>query len=308
MNRLTVTQAMDGYLLAAHARRLSVHTIRAYQAAFDKFLAFLNTDPPIDEVNPKQVEAFLASQTTVSKKSLLNYHIGLSALWTWCVEEELVKEHVLQKVRRPKPEQKDVQPYTQKEVKDMLEALSHTKVYSRPGKTASNHSLPDAERNRAIIYLLIDTGIRADELCNLKIHLVDLKNRRITVMGKGSKQRMVPFSNRTGQMLWRYLTTRKNDSAADYLFVTKEGRSLDRGQLLKIMTRIGCRAGIIGMNVHRFRHTFAINYLRNGGDTYTLQMMLGHSSMDMVRRYLALAQADLDKQHQLASPVDHWRL
>jgi integrase/recombinase XerD len=308
MNRLTVSQAIDGYLLAAHARRLSPHTILAYQASFDKFLSFLNADPPIEEVDPKQVEAFFANQLTVSKKSLLNYHIGLSALWTWCVEEGLVKEHVLHKVRRPKPEEKDVQPYTQKEVKDMLDALSHSKVYARPGKAPSNHSLSYAERNRAMIFLLIDTGIRADELCSLKINLVDLKNRRITVMGKGSKQRTVPFSNRTGQILWRYLTTRKNDSVADFLFVTKDGRPLDRGQLLKIMTRIGQRAGIIGMNVHRFRHTFAINYLRNGGDTYTLQMMLGHSSMDMVRRYLALAQADLDKQHQLASPVDHWRL
>jgi integrase/recombinase XerD len=308
MGKITITQAIDGYLLAAHARRLSPNTIHSYQAYFDKFLTFLNADPPIEEIDPKQVEAFFASQTTVSKKSLLNYHIGLSALWIWCVEEGLVKEHVLHKVRRPKPEKKDVQPYTQKQVKDMLKALGHTKVYSRPGKVASNHSLPDAERNRAMIYLLIDTGIRADELCSLKIYQVDLKNRRITVMGKGSKQRMVPFSNRTGQILWRYLSTRKNDLAADFMFVTKEGRSLDRGQLLKIMTRIGNRAGIIGMNVHRFRHTFAINYLRNGGDAYTLQMMLGHSSMDMVRHYLALAQADLDKQHQLASPVENWRL
>jgi integrase/recombinase XerD len=104
------------------------------------------------------------------------------------------------------------------------------------------------------------------------------------------------------------LTTRKNDSVGDYLFVTTEGRPIDRGRLLHILVAIGSRCGVMGVNVHRFRHTFAINYLRNGGDAYTLQMMLGHSTMEMVKRYLALAQADLDKSHQLASPVDHWRL
>ena len=68
------------------------------------------------------------------------------------------------------------------------------------------------------------------------------------------------------------------------------------------------REGVIEANVHRFRHTFAINNLRNGGDPWSLQMMLGHSTMEMVKTYLALAQADLEKNHKIASPVDNWRL
>jgi len=74
------------------------------------------------------------------------------------------------------------------------------------------------------------------------------------------------------------------------------------------LERIGVRAGVSGVTVHRFRHTFAINYLRNGGDPWSLQMMLGHSTMEMVKNYLALAQADLEKNHKIASPVDNWRL
>jgi integrase len=118
----------------------------------------------------------------------------------------------------------------------------------------------------------------------------------------------LPISPRTSQAIWRYLKTRPDDRAGDWLFVTMFGDPIDRDRLLKSMKVIGKRAGVRGVNVHRFRHTFAINYLRNGGDPYTLQMMLGHTTLDMVKTYLMLAQADLEKTHQLASPVDNWRL
>jgi len=71
---------------------------------------------------------------------------------------------------------------------------------------------------------------------------------------------------------------------------------------------IGNRAGVRNVHPHRFRHTFAISFLRNGGNGYTLQMILGHTTMEMVRKYLNLAQADLESAHRLASPVANWRL
>ena len=127
-------------------------------------------------------------------------------------------------------------------------------------------------------------------------------------MGKGSKQRTIPISSRTGQGLWRYLAIRKDARVNEPVFVTRDGRPINRDQLLKALRVIGRRAGIVGVNVHRFRHTFAVSYLRNGGDPFSLQIMLGHSTMEMVKNYLSLAQADLEKNHMLASPVDNWRL
>jgi len=224
------------------------------------------------------------------------------------VKEELVQEHILHKVDHPKPKKKDIRPYSHSEVKAMLDVISHSKLYSRPGKRECSHSLPHVDRNKSILFLLLDTGIRASELGNLRIHNVDVRNSRITVMGKGSKQRTIPSSPRTGQVLWRYLAQRKESTAEKFLFVTNQGRILTRSRILNIMRTLGNRAGVNGVNVHRFRHTFAINYLRNGGDPYTLQIMLGHSTMEMVKRYLSIAQADHDKNHKLASPVDNWRL
>ena len=74
------------------------------------------------------------------------------------------------------------------------------------------------------------------------------------------------------------------------------------------MWRLGRRAGVRKCHPHRFRHTFAVNYLVNGGDPFTLQRILGHSSMEMVNRYLALARDDIAAVHKKASPVKHWKL
>ena len=307
MNRFTFSQVIEGYLLAANARHLSPHTIKDYTNTYRKFLNHLGEDPYFAAITSKQVEDFFRVQE-VSNKTILNYHTGLSAMWTWAVEEQLVKENILQRVKRPKPEKKAIQPYSQMDIKAMLSAVGISKSYTRPGKRESAHSLSTAERNRAIIFLLLDTGLRAAEICSLRINQLDVRNRRITVMGKGSKERILPFSSRTGQMMWRYLATRKDASAGDYVFITQLDSPFERTQLLKCLIRIGDRAGVEGVNVHRFRHTFAINYLRNGGDPWSLQMMLGHSTMEMVKNYLALAQADLEKTHKVASPVDNWRL
>jgi len=188
MNTITFSQSIEGYLLAANARRLSPNTINDYSFTFHKFKPYLGHYPPIAEISVKDIQIFLSNQNNISKKAILNYHTGLSAMWTWCLDEELVNKHILHKVKRPKPEIRDIRPYTQAEVQAMLSVLKTSKTYTRPGKRECSHKLPLADRNKAIIYLWLDTGIRASELGNLRIHHVDVRNRRITIMGKGSKQ------------------------------------------------------------------------------------------------------------------------
>ncbi len=79
-----------------------------------------------------------------------------------------------------------------------------------------------------------------------------------------------------------------------------------RDNLGNLLKRIGDRAGVSNIHPHRFRHTFAINYLRNGGNVFALQAMLGHTTLDMVKRYLQIMQIDLEREQQKASPVDNW--
>jgi integrase/recombinase XerD len=109
--------------------------------------------------------------------------------------------------------------------------------------------------------------------------------------------------------VWKYLAKRKEAKPDEPLFETTGRQALDRNALRKMLLAAGQRAEVVEpVTPHRLRHTFAITYLRNGGDVYTLQRLLGHSTMDMVRRYLSLAQTDIADAHRRASPVDNWRL
>lgn len=307
--RLKYSQALQGFLLTSQARRLSEHTIRDYTHTLTKFNTFLKKDVYIEDINARHIEKFLADQTHLSKKTLLNYYVGLCALWTWLVREQYSTAHVPHAVPAPKPEQRAIVPYTETEVRAMLNSLDRSLRYKRPGKKYSDHGIPFAERNRALILLLLDTGIRAEELVTIKIHQLDKRNQRIRVFGKGAKERYVNFSPRTHQAIWKYMATRsERTTEGDPLFATSTGHAFSRRRLLSILQKIGRRAGVQNVNVHRFRHTFAIQYLRNRGDPYTLQKMLGHSTLDMVKRYLAIAQTDVEAAHRLASPVDNWAL
>jgi integrase/recombinase XerD len=299
---------VDGYMLSLGARHLSQNTIDDYSRTLAKFSKFLKDDIPISQVSARDIEAFLASHTHLSNKSLLNYYIALSALWTWLVKEGLVEENIVRKLTPPKAEKKEIFPFTEQEIRLIMSALNRSKIYTRGGQSI-DHSLGSFERNRAITLLLLDTGIRASELCDLKIEDLDNRNNRIYVRkGKGMKERKLPFSPRTGQMIWRYVASRQDTQDSDPLFASKLNRSMTRTKLAEMFSKIGKRAGVNNVHPHRFRHTFAIQYLRNGGNAYTLQMMLGHSSLEMVKHYLRLAEVDVDNAHRRASPVDGWRL
>ncbi len=306
--QFTMEQAKEGYFLNAAARGLSESTLRDYDNTINKFIDQVGATTPIDTVTTQDVEEFLVSFDHLSKKTLLNYHTGLSAMWRWALDEKLVESNIVRAIKPPKPESRAIVPFTETELKLLLGALEKSKPYTRPGKRLCDHSIPGADRNRAIILLLVDTGLRASELCDIKIEDVDTRNTRIRVLGKGSKERAVKYSSRTGQAIWRYLASRPDVRPSDPLFATLDGYSMDRDNLRHLLDTIGERAKVPDVHPHRFRHTFAVQFLRNGGDPFTLQDMLGHSTLDMVKRYIHLAQSDVDAAHRRASPVDNWRL
>src|SRR3989304_3751748 len=208
-----------------------------------------------------------------------------------------------------------IEPLTQEEVQRMLKVC----VYSREVHPSNRRSfimrLPHGHRDQAIILALIDTGLRAMELCKLLIGIIDLKTGRVEVKhgviggAKGGKGRTVYLGKTTRKAVWRYLVDREDAEDPDApVFLDQHGRYFNPGSLRQLIKDIADRAGVKDAYPHKFRHTFAITYLRSGGDIFTLQSLLGHSSLEMVRHYAQIAEIDIAQGHHKASPADNWRL
>jgi integrase/recombinase XerD len=124
-------------------------------------------------------------------------------------------------------------------------------------------------------------------------------------MGKGAKERIVPIGASARRALVRYLATRAAVAAGDPLFGGRWGSALTARGIQLAIARLGRRAAVgTRCSPHTFRHTFARGYLVNGGDVFSLQQILGHATLDMVRRYVSLSEADLVARHRTASPAD----
>jgi integrase/recombinase XerD len=266
-----------------------------------RFLAWLRTG-----YKPRR---FSGSTKSVSDKTVLNFYIALSSFWSWLVSEGLAEQNVVQKLPKPKAPLPIVEPFTKDQVIVLVKACDETREWRTPGGNVTRSRRPTANRDKAIVLMLLDTGLRASELCNLLRRDVDLNDGSVVVRrGKGGVGRIVYLGRRARRVLWRYLAEREEDSPDDFVFLNQRGWPFTPNRLLQLTKHLGERAGVEDVHPHRFRHTFAIEYLRNGGDVFTLQRFLGHSSLAMVQRYLRIVQDDLKTMHRRASPADNWRV
>lgn len=279
----TITDAIADFIQYRTAQHYSPHTIRNYQNTFRAFIAWLDCNPEPGQIGASHMIKFLGSREGLSKKTVLNYHADLSSLWGWMVGQGLAAANVMRQVPAPRPGVRAIAALSRLEVSALIQAAFEGQ---RPA------------RDRAIVLLLLDTGMRASELCSLAVGDISWIARRLRVVGKGDKERYLIFSATTSQVLEDYLQGRKSGLVFD----------LNRLSLLLLFRRLGQRAGVIHCHPHRLRHTFAIQFLRNRGNVYSLQAALGHSSLDMVKRYLEISQADLESDMDRASPVEGWGL
>jgi site-specific recombinase XerD len=200
------------------------------------------------------------------------------------------------KIKVAKQQPKVITPYTTEEIKRMLAVCDYD--YGHNAKFLGS-------RNQAIILVLLDTGVRLSELAGMRYGDIDNKTGHIKVLGKGNKERVVRVGKTTQKALWRYLVYRPQNGRQE-LWLSQEGKPLGSAGVQSLIKRLKERAGIRGAgSIHRFRHTFALNFLRADRNVFNLQYLLGHSDLDMVRRYTsALGMEDALRAHEKASPAD----
>jgi integrase/recombinase XerD len=206
---------------------------------------------------------------------------------TWLFQNEYIPRIRIPKVK----EEIKVQPqYTEDEIKRFI-------AY-RP-KYAS------MQRLHAIICLIVDCGFRIDEVLSIKGCDVDFQNLLIKVMGKGNKERIVPMSPELRKILFRIKPTENNPFGL--FFPTRSGVKVNYNNLLKDMKRY-CRATKVPYKAfHGLRRAFATSFMRNGGDVFALQRMLGHSDISTTRIYVNLDMEDIRRSQLKTSLLSKLR-
>ena len=330
MNRsspgLLISKSIDGFLKFKIAEGLSQRTVDSYEHILNHWLKYIG-DKPVTEINPSELTGYMAwlrtdykpvrfngSTVPLSPKSVRNVWVTFRSFFGW-LHLEFKYPNPAQEITAPKFQKSPVETFTKEEIEKILKAC----LYSREAQTEERHKFvmrrPSANRDQAIVLTLVDTGLRATELCSLTVNDVDLKSGRVTVRhgiiggAKGGKGRTVYLGRVARKALWRYLAAREDgDDLKAPLFISQADRPFTKDSLRVLINRLGARAGVKKSYPHKFRHTMAITYLRSGGDVFTLQSLLGHGSLDMVRHYAQIAEVDVENAHRKASPADNMRL
>ena len=232
----------------------------------------------------------------LSKITINTYMRTLRAAFNRWELEGFIDESPFRKVRIPKAPKKVIPVFSQGQIEALLSVI--------------DISTPEGFRDRLLILLYLDTAARLTEITNLEMADIDLKERSLKLFGKGQKERYVPLGITTQKLLWKYINKYRPEPAVPRfhnVFLTRDGRPLTGKRVEAIFKKYGRKAGTTGVRCspHTLRHTACVMWLRNGGDLFSLQRITGHSSLEVLRGYVNLAQEDISAAHQRYSAVDN---
>ncbi|MDP2744535.1 MAG: tyrosine-type recombinase/integrase [Dehalococcoidia bacterium] len=230
----------------------------------------------------------------LSSASIHGHVRTLRAFFGWLVREDLIETNVALNVKPPKVVTKVIPTLSDQEIAAILGALNATN--------------PGDARDQTIFMVLFDTGLRIGELVGLKMVDVHINEGFLKVLGKGKKERLVPIGSNAQRALQRYIFRFRSKPAnpgIDNVFLSTGGNAMTENGAGQMFARLAERSGVHRLHAHLCRHTFATRFLINGGDVFTLQQILGHSTLEMVRTYVNLASSHVAIQHRRFSPLDH---
>ncbi len=297
MNHLT--DLVDLYLLRCDVEGKSPNTVRAYRWTLERFVALLGEEgvpDRADAIERDHIYVYLGRFTDLSADTRHRYFREVRCFFSWLVESGYLEESPFRGVKNIRLPQRVVQPFSAEEVGQLL---------------AECGDGPVGVRNRALLFTLVDTGLRCSEVVHLDLSDLDVEVQRLLVrLGKGSKQRVVPFAERCRDAIESYLIARGTVEGPLFLASTsqgqlKDGVALRPNGLKQMLRRLGRETGIAKVHAHRFRHTFATWAIEHDARELDVQYLLGHSSPDMVRRYSSSYRSEqAAMRHHRFSPAD----
>ncbi len=316
----TIAHAIEEYLQDHAGGNHSDKTLEWHRTSLGLMQSYLEQERGITlvgEVDAPAISGWFADMRTSpgsrgkarSERTIQTYARSARAFFHWLVHREMLQSNPFDRVVFPKVGKPLIQTIDAEEFERLLLAC-----------TPSNESGPIAERaavrNRAILWVFYDTGIRISELCGLRLADFDRKRGVLTVKGKGSKERRIALGQNCLRNLLYYLDKQRPDeeelaewgsAGEDHLYLSETRTPLTKNGVTLLFARLRKRAGITGKRIsaHIFRHTFAIRYLKLGNDPFSLQELLGHEDLSTVRLYMHMNDEDIQEQKRKFSPGDH---
>ncbi len=300
---IDVVTAIETFLLACDANGLAETTIRWYRSLLMSLSSSFNCD--VKQVTTNDLRKYIvdlrnkstryenapqrkAQDGKLSDSTLTAHSTALHAFWKW-VSIEYDFPNPMRNIKRIRPPQP--QP-------SAIDGSDFLKLFNATSNDEAGY------RNRAMLALFADTGVRLAGLASLTKETINLEQRRAIVTEKGNLTRIVPYTYAVAELIRAYLLVRS--SGSKYIFTsTVTGQKLTASGIEQALTRLKKAAGVEGrVNPHSYRHRFALEYLKNGGDDITLSKLMGHKDVNTTAKMYALFSSDeLAELHEERSPL-----
>ncbi len=292
----TIGALFSRFLKDRRAAGRASGTIRFYHEKLGMFLDYCNQHAieAIDQVTPEAIRDFIDRLVTSGHKmgGVHAVYRSMRAFFIWYEfeYEPFNWRNPMKKVKPPKVNREILKPVDMNDLKGIV--------------STCKKGTYNGDRDYAILLTLLDTGCRASEFLGIQIEDVDFTTGTILIRkGKGGKPRTVFMSKKTRLAVRSYLKHR--ETLEGPLWVAHNGEPISYGGLRSIVRRRAELLGIEPPSLHSFRSAFALESLRNGSDIYSLQTLMGHSDLQVLRQYLKQTEMDLKETHNRTSPVDH---
>lgn len=315
---MKLSKAVEGYLLFA-STKYAAATVEHYQKTLIKVIEHLN-DPDVETISVQDLQRYFIFLKTqykphrflgagqepriMSDAGLEGYWKALRSFFEWA-EQSLQTSRPDKAIPQPKYRLPEVKAFTPEEMKKLLYAAEWKDATRKETNKTYRMHRSTYKRDVALIKFMLDTGLRVGEICRVKFRDINLQSGQVIVAPFGSGQKTKPrtvfLGKSANHSVWLYSAS-KDFEPDDSFF------GLIEKSIRQLLRSIGEKAEVKNVHPHRFRHTFAIEFLRNQRDPFTLMRLLGHSNLQMTNHYLELLDTDLARFHKSGSPVDNNKL
>lgn len=303
---MTFHDSIKIFLLAKRGAMLSERTTDFYRRWAVDFAKYAVQHDVLDcnGVTMELIQSYLADLKKERGLREITVNDSFRAIRAWFKylhKRKYIESDVVTGIQAPKIAKKIPRTFTTEEVKAIFGCIDRNTFLG--------------VRDYLIVSMLLGTGMRKQELCRLTISDVNTLTGFVKVLGKGNKERFIPLSSKLIKQIGEYMDLRKKQSFLQYskaFFVNRQGAPIGLWTMASLFKRLKDKSGVTGERVscHTWRHTFAKAYLRNGGDVFSLQKILGHSDLATTKLYLSLDNDEVKEQYNRYNPFDNieWML